>query len=109
MEKPLFNVDDYGKGVCMKFENEDEYDAFSEYLDSIGETWCDNERYVEHSMYHRYGNSTVLYFNDGRYGQLELASRSVQILRYSDFRYEVKTTPQPEPDVSLTFDELVGF
>lgn len=109
MEKPLFNADNYGEDVCMQFENEDEYDAFSEYLDSIGKKWCDDQRYIEYSAFHRHDRDTVLYFNHGRYGTANFVSGDTTILHYSDFRYEVGGVEPPEPEIFLTFDDLAGF
>ena len=102
MEKPIFNADDYGDGVCMRCETDEEHDAFCEYLNSIDKRWRSGDRYTNRDYRNKYNGTMVYYFNQGCFASMSDAEAlGDTILYYKDFSWDF----QPE-DVALTFDQL---
>lgn len=106
MNRIPFEPEAYGNLDCMSFNNREECDAFSEYLDSIGKRWRSGERYTERSYFSAY-EDVVYYFNSGSYGSMERATEAgLTILNYDWFCYGDDDERSDEPKVTLTFDQL---
>lgn len=105
-----FNHEDYrSKNVVMHCETEEEYNLFSEYLDSIGKKWSSRSRYITSSRFSEYKENTCFYFNEGLYGNVERISEDddITILRFKDFEWDGYSLSLDKlRDAEITFDSL---
>lgn len=104
-----FNIRDYIGNYVMHVKNIDEYDSFSEYLDSEGRVWNTGERFVKVKNYNWYREDTCIAFNRGQLGSVEWYERSgYSVLEYSDFD-RGETNDEPEEffeDIECLFGEV---
>ena len=89
--KKKFRLEDYQDSkTCMSFDNEEEYAAFSKYLDENNRFWNSGSRYTKFGSFKDF-DCMVIYFNNGTRSAEYLAKGSKDtILKYSDFDWESK-------------------
>lgn len=81
-----FRLEDYEGQYVMHVKTEEEYDAFSKFLDSKGEKWNNGDSYLECSYWGFYKNEICFEFDCGAYSTLGYyRSRDYTILEFSDF------------------------
>lgn len=86
-----FRLEDYEGKYAMHVKTEKEYDAFSKFLDSKGETWNNGDSYLERSYWEFFENETCFEFDCGAYSDLGYyRSQDYTILEFSDFDWEKK-------------------
>lgn len=81
-----FNINDYKGKYVMHCKTEEEAKNFCAYLDSVGRTWCSGGHYTDGNNYDRYRESTVYYFNEGTFCDIDHAKAGHNIiLEWEDF------------------------
>ena len=98
-----FNIDDYSGEYVMHCATREEAERFCEYLDSVGRSWCSQQRYDKLTNFNSYGSKTVYYFNEGLYGDIDTVDIGDHtVLRFCDFDWDDNS------ELSMSFDEMFG-
>lgn len=84
--KPRFNIEDYpDRDVAMHCPNVEDATIFLEYLDSIGRTWINGDRY-RNPRYNNYDSQTAYAFNRGQFGSVDFyLDNDYEVLSFGNF------------------------
>ena len=86
-----FKLEDYEGKFVMHVKTEEEYNTFSKFLDSKGETWNIDQSYMKIRHWDENTNNTCFCFNEGMYCNLEyFQNHDYTILEFSDFDWDKK-------------------
>ena len=74
-----FDINNYKGNYAMHCKTAEKAKDFCAYLHSMGKRWSAG------TFWHIYGEKTVYYFNDGYFGNIEVACKFYTILEWEDF------------------------
>lgn len=101
-----FDIQDYPGNVAMCCETEDEAIIFTQYLHSVGRTWCSGASYLTRpfpSEYHRVFRGIGYNFNLGYHDSIDYyEEEGYTLLWFKDFDWE-------EDDEEIDSQELTDF
>ena len=81
-----FNINEYKGNFVMHCKTEEEARDFCNFLHSVGRKWISGDSYVDETNYVWHQTNTAYYFNQGQYGNLQIAMQdNYTILKWSDY------------------------
>lgn len=81
-----FDIENYNGNYAMHCKTEKEARDFCSYLKDIGRRWIGGESYDDKTKWNMFKENTVYYFNEGVYGECNIARESgYKIIEWEDF------------------------
>lgn len=96
----VFNIENYPGRYVMKCDTREEFEAFAEYLHSVGRRWSSRDSYLtsRSTRVNDISSTNCHYFNEGVKGGARSAKDNGYIvLHYSDFDWEDEE-PEVDPE-----------